>query len=271
VRARAGLSAIAVLLSARAVAAEPPLADPFPKAAAAYLVAIDGRVTWAHDPDGRRPPASLTKIMTALVLLDKAWTPSAVGTVSPRSSSASGSRLGLKAGQRMTAGDLFTAMLVRSANDACLALAEHAAGSVETFVTRMNAQATTLGLSATRFTNPCGLDDPEHRSSARDLFRLAQAALSHKPFADTVALEHAEVRTLDGSRFSLSSSNALLGRLPGALGVKTGYTHAAGKCVIAAAQRDRVRVVVVLLDAPDRWWAAAGLIEKAFESVGAQR
>jgi D-alanyl-D-alanine carboxypeptidase (penicillin-binding protein 5/6) len=241
--------------------------DPFPKAASAYLVAIDGRVIWERAADTPRAPASLTKIMTALVLLDGEWNPDAPVRIGPLAAAATGSRLGLAAGDELSAGDLLTAMLVRSANDACLALAEHAGGSVAHFVATMNARAEALGLAATRFANPCGFDDPAQRSSARDLWRLTEAALAAPEFARRVALARAEVRTKAGRVFRFETSNALLGSLPGAAGVKTGYTRGAGKCVVALAEREGRRVVAVLLDAPDRWWAAAAIVEKAFEAA----
>jgi D-alanyl-D-alanine carboxypeptidase (penicillin-binding protein 5/6) len=245
-------------------------ADRFPGAAAAYLVALDGRVLWERAADTPRAPASLTKIMTALVVLeDAAWDPRAAVTVSATAAAQSGARLGLKAGERMAAGDLLTAVLVRSANDAAVALAEHAAGSVERFVTAMNETAERLGLGATHFANPTGLDAAGQRSTARDLLRLSEAALAHPRFAGTVALERATLATAAGRRFDVATSNALLGRLPGARGIKTGYTAEAGKCVVALAERDGHRVLAVLLDAPDRWWAADALIEEAFRGARA--
>lgn len=242
-------------------------ADRFPGAAAAYLVALDGRELWARDADRPRPPASLTKITTALVALEGAWDPAALATVSARAARASGTRLGLKAGERLSAGDLLAATLVASANDACLALAEHAAGSEAAFVARMNARAAALGLRATRFENACGHDGPGQRSSARDLMALSRAALAHPEVRRLAALEAATLRTADGRDLPLRSTNALLGRLEGARGVKTGYTPAAGRCVVALVERGGAELLVVLLDAADRWWAAAGLVEKAFDEA----
>lgn len=254
------LAGLALALAPSAVA-DP---DPFPRAAAAYLVSVDGRVVWERAADVPRAPASLTKIMTALVILDRDFDAAETATVSPRAAAASGARLGLRAGQRWTVGDLLTAMLVRSANDACLALAEHAAGDVDTFVARMNERAAALNLRSTHFTNPCGFDATGHRSSARDLWQLTAVALEHPAFAHAVRQERARVRATGGPWIELNNSNALLGRLPGAIGVKTGFTHEAGKCVAAAAERSGVRVLAVLLDSEDRWWAAAALIERAF-------
>jgi D-alanyl-D-alanine carboxypeptidase (penicillin-binding protein 5/6) len=207
--------------------------------------------------------------MTALLLLERGWDPAAWVAVSPRAARATGTRLRLRAGDRITAGEALAATLVGSANDACLALAEHAAGSAEAFVERMNRRAAELGLAATRFANPCGHDAPGHRSSARDMARLARAALALPEFRRMVALPRTEVRTQGGRRIEVLTGNALLGRLRGAAGVKSGFTPAAGKCVVALAERDGTEVLVVLLGAPDRWWGVAAMIEFAFdEAVG---
>jgi len=268
------LIAAAFVLAATAAAESPPAAPPedrFPKAAASYLVAIDGRMVWAGKPDEPRPPASLTKIMTALVLLEGDWRPEAPVAVSRAAAAETGSRAGLRAGEKLPAGDLLTAMLVASANDACVALAEHAAGGVPAFVAAMNARAAALGLAATRFENPCGHDAPGQRSSARDLLALAEAALAHPEFARAVALRSAEVKTTGGRRVALKSGNHLLGRSPGVIGVKTGWTPEAGKCLVVLATRDGVRVMIVLLDAADRWWTAAALVEEALDAARAPR
>lgn len=266
-RATAWLVAAAAALAAAQAGAAPAGEDRFPGAAAAYLVVLDGRVLWARDADRPRPPASLTKIMTALVALEGRWDPEALATVSAAAARAGGTRLGLQAGERLRAGDLLAAALVASANDACLALAEHAAGSEAAFVARMNARAAALGLSATRFENACGHDGPGQRSSARDLASLTQVALAHPEVRRLAALEAATVRTAGGRELHLKTTNALLGRLEGARGVKTGYTPAAGRCVVALVERGGSELLLVLLDAADRWWAAAGLVEKAFDEA----
>ena len=245
------------------LAAAPP--DPFPGlAASAYLVERDRRELWGRRPDAPLPPASLTKVMTALVLLEGGWDARAWVTVSPRAARETGTRLGLRAGERIAAGDALVATLVGSANDACLALAEHAAGSAGAFVERMNRRAAELGLAATRFQNPCGHDGPGHVSSARDLARLARAALARPELRWLFGVERAEVATQGGRRIEVVNGNALLGRLRGARGVKSGFTPGAGKCVIALAERDGTEVLLVLLGAPERWWSAAGLVERAF-------
>lgn len=248
--------------------ATPTPADRFPGAATSYVVAVGGRELWARDADAPRAPASLTKLMTALVLLGDGWAPAAEVVVSARAAREGGTRAGLRPGDRAAAGDLLAAALVASANDACLALAEHAAGTEAAFVERMNARAAALGLAATRFENACGHDGPGHRTSARDLLALARAALAVPEVRRLAALPRATLTTRAGRAIPLATTNALLGRVEGAIGLKSGFTPAAGKCLVAAAERSGVQVLVVLLDAPDRWWAGAGLIEAAFREAG---
>jgi D-alanyl-D-alanine carboxypeptidase len=150
------------------------LPDPFPGAAAAYLVIVDGAPRWERAADARRAPASLAKLMTALLVLDDAGLDDEVA-VSRNAAAARGSRLGLHEGERVAAHGLLAAMLVGSANDACLALVERK-GNVAAFVARMNAQATRLELNATRFGDPCGFDSDRQHTTARDLARLAHAS-----------------------------------------------------------------------------------------------
>ena len=261
---------VSAVLAAAALAAPPP-SNRFPAAAASYLVAIDGRVVWEKAAERPRPPASLTKLMTALVLLESKWDPTPPVRVSARAAAATGSRAGLRARETISASQLLEAMLVASANDACIALAEHAAGSASAFVLRMNARAREMGLSATSFANPCGHDDPMQRSSARDLRVLAEAAMAHPEIARVVALRETRLTTAGGRTLTLKTGNVLLGSVQGVHGVKSGYTPGAGKCLVAAAERNGTKVLVVLLDAKDRWWTAAALVEAAFDEARAKR
>ncbi len=259
--------ATALLHPAPARAADGPDAggapDRFPRAGSAYLVLRDGVVLWARNPDAPRPPASLTKLMTALLAAERgradAWV-----TVSARAARETGARLGLRAGERLRAGDALAAALVASANDACLALAEHTGGTADAFVAAMNRRAAELGLASTRFENPCGHDGPGHRSTARDLVALTRAFLAVPVLRELAARERVTVMTEGGRRLEAATKNSLLGRVPGLTGVKTGTTEGAGRCVIARVEREGTEVVLVLLDAPDRWFTAAALVDAAF-------
>jgi D-alanyl-D-alanine carboxypeptidase (penicillin-binding protein 5/6) len=240
------------------------LGDPFGNVAAAYLVKVDGREVWARNPDASLPPASLTKMMTALLVLERADLRS-VATVSREASRETGTRLGLSPGDRVIVLELLAATLIGSANDACHVLAEHVAGTETKFVTLMNARAGEMGLSDTRFANPCGHDDPGMRSTARDLARLAETAMGNPVFAKMAGLEDGWISTADaGKKFPLGNKNLLIGRYRGAIGVKTGFTGSAGKCLVALAERGGKRVLLVLLNAPDRWWKAEEILDAAF-------
>jgi len=238
--------------------------DPFGNIAAAYLVKVEGREVWARNPSTRLPPGSLAKMMTALLVLERADLRS-VATVSPEASRETGTRVGLAPGDRMTVLELLAATLLGSANDACHALADHVAGSERKFVARMNARARELGLSDTRFANACGHDAPGMRATARDLARLAETAMGNPVFARLARLEDGWIATADGGRkFPLENRNLLIGRYRGAIGVKTGFTASAGKCLVALAEREGIRVLLVLLNAPDRWWKAEEILDAAF-------
>ena len=267
---RALLVAAALAAGAAAAPCGGAAADPWPGAAAAYLVRIDGEVRWAANDTARLRPASLTKMLTA-VLAVEALGPTTEVLVSRRAAAADGVRLGLRAGMRLPAEHLLAAALLRSANDACLALAEAVAGGEAAFVARMNERAAALGLADTHFSNACGFDAPDHYASARDLARLADAALAKPRIAAIVARESGTARTSDGKWFRFDNTNVLVGRVDGARGVKTGWTKAAGRCLVAAAERAGTRVLVVMLGAPDRWWDAVAMIESAFEDAKARR
>lgn len=238
--------------------------DPFPGIARSYLVRVDGATIWEHVAGERVAPASLTKLMTA-VLVDESARLDEVVTISARAAAATGSRLGVKAGERFVVKDLLAAAMIASANDACRALAEWRDGFEAAFVHRMNRKAAALGLGDTRFMNACGHDAVGHYSTARDLARLAEAAMASAAIADLVRRPAFTISTADRSRtFLLANRNALIGRFDGAIGVKSGFTPKAGKCVIALAERGGVRVLLVMLGGRDRWWDAHAMLNHAF-------
>ncbi len=241
--------------------------DAFPKVASAYLVKTGDTVLWEKAAHKRLPPASLTKIMTVLLALERSDLQTLV-TVSAAAAAETGSKLGLRAGDQLRVADLLAAALLGSANDACHALADHVAGSEARFAVLMNQRAHELGLRDTHFTNACGHDQAGHFSSVHDLAQLAELALQNEVFAAIVAQKSLKIALADGSRnFQLKNGNALIGRLRGAAGVKTGYTQRAGKCLIALAQRGKVRVLLLMLNAPDRWWDADEMLNRAFVHV----
>lgn len=253
-------------------AAEPHWMPEGARTPAAYVVEADGRVLLGRGESVKRQPASLAKLAAALVVAEAAHADPALlqasTRVSARAARAGGTRLGLRAGERLSVSSLLAAMLVGSANDACVALAERVADSAQAFVTRMNRLAARIGMADTRFVDPCGFDRPGQHTTALDLLALARRALAEPLLADRTALPSVHVATTDGRReFVVHNTNALLGRYDGAFGLKTGFTRGAGPCLIAAAQRGSSIVVAVVLGGEDRWPVAVALLDEAFERL----
>lgn len=233
----------------------------------AGLVKIQGREVWEQNAHERLPQASLTKIMTALLILDK-YQPDAIVTVSHEAASAHPTKIGLHTGDRLRLADLLAATLIHSANDACRALAEWHSGSEEKFVEKMNERAVQLGLHDTHFVNACGFDADGHYSSAHDVAQLAELAMKNRTFSRLVDKSEMTIRTVDGRRkFHFHSTNALLGKFDGAKGVKTGFTFKAGPCLVAITERNHVRVMIVMLNARKRWDNARQMFNLAFQQA----
>lgn len=241
----------------------PPVSAP-----SAVLADLDtGQVLFERGGRIRRPIASLTKIMTALLVLERARLRDVV-TVSEAAAAPDGnlgqSELGLEPGERVAVEDLLHALLLQSANDAAIALAEHVSGSVERFVRLMNARARRLGMRGTHFRSPSGLDD-RGTSTALDLVRLTRAAYRDARFARIVAERFHEIPAPGGGVRRIQNRNVLLWLYPGAVGVKTGYTRAAGYCVVAVAEREGLRLVAVVLGASGEAFSdAAALLDHGF-------
>ena len=244
------------------------------RAASAVLMdANSGAVLYQRSPDAVRSPASVTKILTALVVLEHGELTDTV-TASSAAARTGGYRLGLRAGQRISLGDLLAAILIRSANDAAVAAAEHVGGSLGGFVALMNEKAADIGMANSRFSNPHGLDEPFHYTTARDMATLTRVALENPTFAELVRTRQARVTIWKPARQRfvpqariVQSHNRLLGQLEGADGVKTGYTDSAGRCLVASASRGNSRMIAVLLNDPRRWTDAAMLLEYGFGSI----
>jgi D-alanyl-D-alanine carboxypeptidase (penicillin-binding protein 5/6) len=240
-------------------------ADPFAKSARAYLTQVGGTTVWSHQADQKLPPASLTKIMTALLVLERANLNATV-TISPNVAAATGHRLRVRAGEKYRVRDLLAAALIESGNDAARALAEHVGGTEARFVGMMNARAKKLGMKNTNFTNAAGHHHANHYTTANDLVLLTEAALARPLFRELVSTVRYDISTIDGKRrFKLENSNKLLPKYDGMVGVKTGYTPEAGRCLVALAERDGVEVLIVLLRAQDRWNLAERMLDTAFE------
>lgn len=236
--------------------------------AAGLLFDVDtGRVLWRLHPLRRRPIASLTKILTALVVDDRIEAGRKL-RVSRRALNTTGSAVGMfKPGQRVGVSALLHGMLLPSGNDAARVLAEGAAGgSLHRFVRFMNETAAELGLRCSRFSTPSGLEDAGNRSCAADLAALARALLRRPRLAAIVARPRAVLPYPGrGGRLFLYNHNPLLlDRYRGVTGVKTGYTDAAGACFVATARRGSTELGVVLLDSPDIDRHARKLLDAGF-------
>ncbi len=226
-----------------------------------------GRTLYEFEASKRLSPASLTKIMSALVILEYGNLDDQV-IVSPWAARAHKIRLGLKAGQVFRLEDLLKAMLIMSANDACLAAVEHVGGDEEQFVLLMNAKASALGLTDTHFSNGCGFDAPDHYSTAEDLAKLSEFALRHPVFKQLVRAEREIITPVNGSRpYLLRNTNRLLGTVPGVEGVKTGFTSKAGRCLVAKVSQDGRDLLLVLLNAKRRWTTALRLIRFGLDAL----
>jgi serine-type D-Ala-D-Ala carboxypeptidase (penicillin-binding protein 5/6) len=243
---------------------------PSVRAPSALLADLDsGQVLWDKDAEDRRPVASLTKIMTALLTLQRA-DPSDVVTVAPDATAPGAtpgvSELGLLQGERISVRDLMYALLLQSANDAAVALADHVSGSVGAFVHDMNREARRMHLLRTRYASPSGLDDTGY-SSARDLATMTRAAFERPLFAKIVSAKFHTIPAPSGPPRQIQNRDVLLWLYPGTLGGKTGYTSAAGFCVVAAAARDDVRLIAVVLGEPGEPFSdAASLLNYGFSA-----
>lgn len=252
-----------------------PVPPPDLRAGSAVLADLDtGQVLFAKDPDRRRPIASLTKVMTALLVLERT-TPSQIVTVAEDAVVPSDERggiaaLGLQAGERISVGNLLYALLLQSANDAAVALADHVAGSERRFVRMMNVRARALGMRNTRFRSVNGLDDRGF-STARDLVTLTRAAMATPGFEGITSTKFRTVAAPVGPDRRVQNRNVLLWLYRGATGAKTGYTAKAGFCVIGTSERDGRRLVTVVLGSPGEPFSdAAALMDYGFAAFTEQ-
>jgi serine-type D-Ala-D-Ala carboxypeptidase (penicillin-binding protein 5/6) len=226
------------------------LVAPPPNVSAPSWVLFDESSDWliaARDPDSARPIASTTKMLTALVAAEFSTFDELV-TVSASAAEAGEAEIGLVAGEIIPMGDLVSAILVRSANDAAEAIAEHVGGSVEGFADLMNQKAEEMGLTNSHFVNPHGLDTPGHYSSAADLLQIARAVLANPQLAAMVKSTSIDFPPApDGTPRGGPTTNLLLETYDGAVGVKTGFTLQASLVLAAAAERDgRLLLAVVM-------------------------
>lgn len=215
--------------------------------------------------DVKSAMASTTKIMTTIVILEKADLNEKV-TVSAKAGGTGGSRLGLKRGDKASVRDLLYGLMLRSGNDAAVALAEHVGGSVKGFAELMNEKAIELGLTNTHFVTPHGLDDANHYTTALELAKLTDYAMDNETFAKIVGTKSTTIYINNQSR-QINNTNELLGVLNGVVGVKTGFTNNAGRCLVTETKRNNMDIITIVLGADtkkDRTKDSVNLIEYTF-------
>ena len=245
-------------------------APPKIEAQAAILMdAKTGQILYEKNSHARNAPASTTKVLTAIIAIESGHLDDEV-KVSSRAANTAGSSMHLSSGQIISMRELVTGLLLRSGNDAAVAIAEHLAGTVEDFVTLMNQKAQLLDATASHFANPHGLTAPGHYSTAFDLAWISRYALTNPIFATIVNTKETNIEWLDrrGKEHdqSLRNTNKLLWLLEEADGVKTGTTNQAGPCLIASATRGNQKLIAVVLHDHSRWVDSMKLLKYGFDS-----
>lgn len=253
-----------------------------PEIAAPNAILMDvatGTVLFEKNADEKRPPASVTKVMTLLLVMEAldsgriGWDD--VVTASEAAAAKGGSQVYLEPGEQMTMDEMLKSVVVSSANDCATALAEHIAGSEAAFVELMNCRAAELGMNNTHFVNCTGLDDgenaAEHLTTARDIAIMSRALLKHSAIKKYTTIWMDTVR---GGKFGLSNTNKLVRFYAGTTGLKTGYTSKAGHCISASAERDGIELIAVVLhcaSSPERFQSAKALLDYGFANYALVR
>ena len=233
---------------------------------AILIDSASGRILYEKNAYQKLPMASTTKIMTGLLACESGKLDEYV-KVSPFASGTEGSSLWLEAGQQISFENLLYGLMLKSGNDAAVAIAEHIGGSVEAFALLMNQKAKAIGLKNTNFENPHGLDSENHYTTAYDLSMIAREAMKNEKFAQVVSTKKFFIKENNGewSR-SLKNHNKLLWMYDGCNGVKTGYTKKCGRCLVSSAEKDGTQLICVTLSAPDDWKDHTYLLDYGFNN-----
>lgn len=244
-----------------------PVDLPLPSVSAQSAILVEasgGKILYEKNARVRLPMASTTKIMTAIVALENA-SPDMMVEVSAAAVGIEGSSVYLYAGERLTLEALLYALLLESANDAAVAIAIAVAGDTESFVERMNQKASELMLYDTHFTNPHGLDHPDHYTTAQDLSKIAAYCMHNEIFREIVSTQRMTIPLHDQEQARLLlNHNRLLRSYKGAIGLKTGFTKRSGRCLVSAARRDGIELIAVTLNAPDDWNDHRNMLDYGF-------
>ena len=235
-----------------------------PSSGEAVLEVESGRLLSAFNEEAILPMASTTKIMTAILAIEDC-DPDQVVVVPEAAAGVEGSSIYLQEGERLTVRDLLYGLMLRSGNDCAVALALHHSKTLEKFCGRMNEKAKSLGCAHTHFCNPHGLPAEGHETTALDLARIAAYALQDERFSRIVSARSYVIADGGcGYARSLQNKNKMLYQYDGADGVKTGYTQAAGRCLVSSATRDGMRLVCVVLNSPEMYERSAELLDNGF-------
>lgn len=226
-----------------------------------------GRVLYSNNSNLKLPMASTTKIITVLLAIENADLNDIV-SISRNASIQEGSSVYLKEGEKLKLEDLLYCIMLRSGNDAAVAVAEHISGSVEDFAKLMNNRASTIGAKNTNFTNPHGLPDNDHYTTSYDLALITRDALKNKIFAKIVGTKKYTISRLSNESWDrvLQNKNKMLWQYPGGDGVKTGYTKKAGRCLVSSATKENWQILCVVLNCSDTWGSSAKLLNYGFEN-----
>lgn len=237
---------------------------------AIVMDATTGKVLYEKDADSQRYPASTTKIMTLIVALERGNLDDVV-TVSKNASQTEGSTLWLEPGEKMKLSELLYGMMLISGNDATVAVAEHIAGSVDAFARLMTEKAKEIGAVNTSFVNSSGLPDPQHYTTAHDLAKITAYGYKNPMFRQIVSTKEKQLPWAGkGYNRQLDNENRMLWLYDGGNGVKTGYTDAAGRCLVSGAERGGMQLISVVLDSTYMWNDSIALLNYGFPQLTMQ-
>ncbi len=231
---------------------------------AVVMEASTGRVLFESNADERLPMASTTKIMTALVAIENGDLDEVV-EVDPRAIGVEGSSIYLQEGEKLTLRELLFGLMLRSGNDAAEAIAYHIGGSIEGFVDMMNKKAKSIGADNTNFENPHGLPSDNHYTTAYNLALISANAMMNPDFKEICQTKYISISGPEGTSRSLKNKNKLLWEYEGGNGIKTGYTKAAGKCLVSSAEQDGMQIVCVVLNSSSMWEQCTTLMDEGFD------
>lgn len=248
----------------------PQALDDMTAASMILIEASTGKVIYENNAESRQYPASTTKMMTLLLAIENANLDDTI-TVDAQAAATEGSSMHLETNDQLKLRDLVTGMMLASGNDATVAVADYLAGSVQDYAAYMTEKAQSIGAKNTHFSNSSGLPDSEHYSTAHDLARIAAYGYKNAIFRQIVGTKEKEIQWKfpPAKKIKFENTNELLGVYPGANGMKTGYTEAAGECLVASAERNGVNLIAVVMHAADdkRFIEATKLLDYGFNNV----